>query len=52
LLERIDARGERMLDDATALASQLYHDPPAVFSARVLRDSARRRGVRRASTSS
>ena len=52
LLERIDARGEQMLDQATTLASQLYHDPPAAFSARVRRDSAPRRGVRRVSTSS
>ncbi len=52
LLSQIDARSDRMLDQATTLASHLYRDPPAEFAARALRGSARCRVVRRASTSS
>ena len=51
LLAHIDARSARRRDQALTLASQLYRDPPAVFTAYVLRGSARR-PRRPASTSS
>ena len=52
LLTHIDARSARRRGQALTLASQLYRDPPAVFTAHVLRGSARRLTRRTASTSS
>ncbi|MGC8517229.1 MAG: CHAD domain-containing protein [Steroidobacteraceae bacterium] len=52
LLAHIDARSARQRDQAMTLASQIYRDPPAVFTARVLRGWARHPVARTAPTSS